>query len=101
MIDGERLSLEQIRAFLKGSEEVGFRASNRKQICEWAQRTLCGQEYSNRPRHDKGLVKRYITKVKGLSRAHISRLINHLGEVGGVSFPAVSLQAVPTTRGAD
>ena len=42
---GERLSLEQMRAFLKGSEEVGFKASNRKQAYEWTQRMLCAQEY--------------------------------------------------------
>lgn len=75
MSDGERPRLEQMRAFLKGNEEVGFKASNRKQAYEWTQRTLCGQEYSGLRRHDKGLVKKYIEKVTGLSRAQITRLI--------------------------
>jgi transposase InsO family protein len=84
MTDGERLSLEQIQAFLKGNEEVGFKASNRKQTYEWTQRTLCAQEYSNLPRHDKGLVKKYIAKVTGLSRAQITRLIAQYVATGAV-----------------
>ena len=63
------MSLEQIRAFLKGNEEVGFKASNRKQTYEWTQRTLCAQEYSHLPRYYKGLVKKFITSVTGLSPA--------------------------------
>jgi hypothetical protein len=31
MQEGERLSLEGIRAFLAGSEEIGFKAANRKE----------------------------------------------------------------------
>jgi len=84
MSDGERLSLEQIRAFLKGNEEVGFKASNRTQTYEWTQRTLCAQEYSNLPRHDKGLVRKYITRATGLSRAQITRLIAQYVATGAV-----------------
>jgi hypothetical protein len=73
--DGERLSLEEMRAFLKGNQEVGFQASNRKQTYEWTQRTLCTQKYSNLPRHDKGLAKKYTGKVTRLSRAQITRLV--------------------------
>jgi hypothetical protein len=32
MKDGERLSLEQIRAFLEASEEVGFKAASREEV---------------------------------------------------------------------
>jgi len=84
MSDGERLSLEQIRAFLKGNEEVGFKASNREEAYEWTQGTLCAQEYSNLQRHDKGLVKKYIGKVTGLSRAQITRLIAQYVATGAV-----------------
>ena len=39
MQDGERLSLEQIRAFLEGSEELRFEASDRRELYGWVERT--------------------------------------------------------------
>jgi len=84
-MDGsEHLSLEQIRAFLRGNQEVRFKAQDRKQAYEWTQRTLCGQEYSCLRRQDKGLVKQYIEKVTGLSRAQITRLIAQYVATGAV-----------------
>lgn len=75
MKESERLSLEEIRAFLKGNQEVGFKASDRKQAYGWTQRTLCAQEYVNLHRQGKGLVRQYISKVTGFSRAQVTRLI--------------------------
>jgi hypothetical protein len=40
MNSGERLSLDQIRAFLKASEEFRFLARTRKEVYEWVTRTL-------------------------------------------------------------
>jgi hypothetical protein len=40
MKDGERLSLEQIRAFLEASEEVGFKAASQKDLYGWTERTF-------------------------------------------------------------
>jgi transposase InsO family protein len=75
MKNGEHLSLEQMQAFLEGNEEVGFRAANRKELYEWTQATLCTQGYMTLHRSGKGLVKQYISKVMGLSRAQATRLI--------------------------
>src|SRR5437879_1286889 len=75
MKNGEHLSREQIEAFLEGNREIGFEAPNRKELYEWTQATLCAQEYMSVHRRDKGLVKRYIAKVTGLSRAQTTRLI--------------------------
>jgi hypothetical protein len=84
MKDGERLSLEQIQAFLGGSEEVGFKAASQKELYEWTERTLCAQEYSSLGRNGKGLVRRYIAKVTGLSRAQVTRLIGKYAESGKI-----------------
>ena len=48
MQDGERLSLEQIRAFLEASDELEFEAVHRKEVYEWMTRVLCEQEYWKR-----------------------------------------------------
>jgi len=46
MENGEHLSLEQVQAFLTGNEEIGFKASNRKELYAWTQQTLCAQSYT-------------------------------------------------------
>ena len=84
MKDGERLSLEQIRAFLGASEEVGFKATNQRELYEWTERTLCAQEYAGLGRSGKGLVRQYIAKVTGLSRAQVTRLIRKYAESGTI-----------------
>ena len=75
MKNAEHLSLDRIQAFLDGNEEVVFEAPNREELYEWTQSTLCAQGYMSMPRSGKGLVKRYISKVTGLSRAQVTRLI--------------------------
>ena len=84
MKDGERLSLEQIQAFLKGSEEVGFKAAGQRELYEWTERTLCAQEYAGLGRKGKGLVRRYIARMTGLSRAQATRLIGQYAANGTV-----------------
>jgi hypothetical protein len=85
MENGEHLSLEQVQAFLTGNEEVGFKAPNRRELYEWTQRTLCAQGYATLNRSGKGLVKRYVEKVTGLSRAQVTRLIGQYAASGIVS----------------
>jgi transposase InsO family protein len=71
----ERLSLEQIQAFLQGSGEVGFKGQNREEIYSWVNQTLRQQRYENLKRSQRGLVRRYVEKMTGLSRAQTTRLI--------------------------
>jgi transposase InsO family protein len=82
--DGKRISLAQIRAFLEGSEELRFESSNRQERCCWVGRTLVQQEYGGLGRADKGLVRRYIAKMSGLSRAQVTRLIHQYQTRGEV-----------------
>jgi transposase InsO family protein len=84
MNNGEHQNLKQMQAFLEGNEEVGFRAANRKEAYQWTQATLCAQNYMGLPRDDKGLVKKHITKVTGLSRAPATRLISQYVASGTV-----------------
>lgn len=71
----ELLSLEQIRAFLEASDEVGFRGRNREEVYAWVDSALRGQRYETLKRAARGLVRRYIEKMTGLSRAQTTRLI--------------------------
>ena len=82
MENGEHLSLEQIKAFLTGNEEIGFKAPNRKELYEWTQRALVAQSYASLHRRGKSLMKLYIGKVTGLSRAQVTRLIGQYAGSG-------------------
>jgi transposase InsO family protein len=70
------LSLEEIRVFLKASDEIHFEGQNRKEIYEWVNQTLRQQNYSGVGRKGRGLVRSYIGKMTGLSRAQVTRLIS-------------------------
>jgi transposase InsO family protein len=72
---GEKLSLEQIRAFLEASDEVGFKGRNRAEVYGWVNQTLRGQGYQDLKRSSRGLVRRYLAKMTGLSRAQVTRLV--------------------------
>jgi transposase InsO family protein len=69
------LSLEEIQAFLEASGEVGFRGGNREEVYAWMNHTLRGQRYQELKRSGRGLVRRYVEKMTGLSRAQVTRLI--------------------------
>ena len=84
MKNGERLSLEQIQAFLRASGEFRFEASKRKEIDEWVTRTLVEHEYGGPPREAKGVLRQYLGKMTGLSRAQVTRLIGRYHESGMV-----------------
>ena len=84
MRSGEQLSLEQIQAFLKASEEFRFEGTKRKEVYEWVTRTLVEHEYSGQRREAKGVLREYLGKMTGLSRAQVTRLIGRYHESGMV-----------------
>jgi len=84
MDDSEAGSLEQIRAFLAGSGEVLFAGQRREEVYGWVEETLVRQQYASLARPDKGLVRRYIARMTGLSRAQVTRLIRAYRKTGRV-----------------
>jgi transposase InsO family protein len=87
MQDGKTLSLEQIREFLQASDEIHFKGKGRAEIYAWVARTLRQQRYSRQDRAAKGLLRQYLAKMTGLSRAQITRLIRQYRQ-GGAIQPA-------------
>lgn len=75
MDDTEATSLEQVRAFLEGTGEVRFAGQGRSEVYRWTEQTLVRFEYAGLGKRDKGLVRRYIGRMTGLSRAQVTRLI--------------------------
>ena len=75
MHTSEAISLEEIQAFLEGSEEVEFKGRNRDEVYGWVNRTLRQQRYGDLKRSGRGWVRRYVQKMTGLGRAQTTRLI--------------------------
>jgi transposase InsO family protein len=75
MKDGGTLSLEQIQAFLEGSGELCFQAEDRQELYRWVNQSLREQDYGRLKRSGKGVVRRYLAKMTGMSRAQVARLI--------------------------
>ena len=85
MHEAEKLSLDQIEAFLNASEEIQFEGEDRKQTYAWVEQVLREQHYQKQGRKARGLVRRYLEKMTGLSRAQVTRLIARYracGELG-------------------
>jgi len=70
------LSLEEIRAFLKSSDEIHFEGQSREEVYGWVNQTLRQQRYQDLGRTGRGVVRLYLAKMSGLSRAQVTRLIS-------------------------
>lgn len=84
MHEAEKLSLEAIGRFVEASEEIHFEGVNRTQVYGWVERVLVQQEYAQQGKSARGLVRRYIEKMTGLSRAQTTRLIARYAASGRV-----------------
>jgi len=84
----EKLSLEQIRGFIAASEELRFESEDRAQRYSWVERMLVEQQYASQGKVARGLLRRYIEKMTGLSRAQVSRLIQSYSACGQVRIAA-------------
>jgi transposase InsO family protein len=82
--EAEKLSLEAIGRFVDASEEIRFESADRSQVYGWIERLLVGQEYVSQGKAARGLVRRYIEKMTGLSRAQVTRLIGRYTAKGRV-----------------
>jgi transposase InsO family protein len=80
----EKLSLEGIRRFVEASEEIRFEGANRGQVYGWVERVLVEHEYAQQGKVGRGLLRRYIEKMSGLSRAQVTRLIARYAASGRV-----------------
>ena len=87
MEETEKLGLEQMRAFLAATEPVQFAGENRAERYGWVERVLRRHDYGRLGRADKGLLRQYVGKLTGMSRAQVTRLIGLYQAHGAVPLP--------------
>lgn len=75
MREAEQLSLEGIRALLEASEGVQFEGKRRQEVYDWMTCLMRRQGYRNHGKPARGLLRRYMEKMTGLSRAQVTRLV--------------------------
>ncbi len=77
-------TLAQIRAFLEGSQPLAIKTPQREAAYAFIVQTLRRFRYARLSKADKGLLKGYLAKVTGLSRAQLTRLIAQYHATGSV-----------------
>jgi len=86
MQNAEALTGRQIDEFLTGSEGIGFSGESRAAIYEWTERLLVAQEFSGKSKKQRGAIRRYASKVTGLSLPQVTRLIRSYVQTGTVEL---------------
>jgi hypothetical protein len=78
-------TLAQVRAFVEGNAPIAFTLTDRTATRQWMADTLRRLHYAHGTRSDKGLLRRYLAKVTGLSRAQVSRAIAQFSMEGDIT----------------
>jgi IS30 family transposase len=96
MRNAEQLDREQISELLHASESIDFIGQSAGEIYGWVQRVLVHQEYFRQSRKDRGLLRAYLCKMTGRSRAQITRLIRQQKDSGQIRSRRSVRQRFPT-----
>jgi hypothetical protein len=92
--EADKLSLEQIGAFLNASQEIRFEGETREQIYHWIEQVLVRQEYHQQKRPARGLLRSYVAKMTGLSRAPRRILEREYRQYGKCKFERLASLSV-------
>jgi transposase InsO family protein len=101
VLGSEKLSLVEMEAFLSASERVVFAGEGRAEMYRWAERLLCYQEYLTQKRRAKGLIRAYLERMSGLSRAQCTRLIGQYRKTGRIAADRSPCHRFPRRYTAD
>ena len=77
-------TLAQVRAFVSGNEAISFALTDRRAAYVWMADTLRQFGYMRCNRSDKGVLRQYLLKVTGLSRAQVARCIAQFASGGHI-----------------
>lgn len=75
-------TVEQLREFLSGAEVMEFSVGHMDERYAFLYTTLVKFGYAQREKADKGLIRRYLRKMTGYSRAQLTRLIGDFRQQG-------------------
>lgn len=80
-------SIEQLEAFLQGTQPVMFTvAGDKAERYQWIQQTLIQFQYLALNKQEKGTLRRYLMKITGYSRQQLTRLVRQYRKVGRLTL---------------
>jgi hypothetical protein len=80
VLEADRLSIDQMREFLQGSRQIEFKLEGQAAVYVFLERVLQHQHYSQLGKGERGVIRAYLIKLTGLSRAQTTRLIARWNE---------------------
>lgn len=95
MNDSPLKTIEELKRFLKSSTLLAFKGQERKEIYEWVEDTIIKFDYHVLRKQDKRVVKKYLEKITGYSRAQVTRLIGKQKKTGRVAVAEWSRHLFP------
>ena len=91
-------TLAQVRAFVSGNEPISFTLTDRHAAYGWMADTLRQFGYVSGTRSDKGVLRQYLLKVTGFSRAQVARCLTQFTTDGGRIKDRRRAPSVPFVR---
>jgi transposase InsO family protein len=101
MNDEQLQTLKQVKDFIKGSQKVEFRGLNAREKYTWIEEVLKRFRYPKLQKEGKGLIKIYLLKMTGYSRAQLTRLIGIYQRTGHVKTATYHRHRVPQKYSAE
>ena len=87
MLQTERLrTLDEVRAVIDGNQRVDFQIADRESAYDFIRRTLVRFHYLGLSKPDRGVIRRYLAKMTGLSRAQLTRLIRQYRDIRTLAY---------------
>ena len=84
MNDEKLQTIQQVKQFLEGSERLELKGVTVDEKYSWIEMVLVRFRYYRLKKTEKGMIRRYIEKVSGYSRAQISRLMGGIQADGAI-----------------
>ena len=97
MHDSRPLTFDELRSFLCSSQALVFSGQLRTHTYAWIERTLRCYGYAQRTRAEKGLLRQYLQKLTGLSRAQVTRLLTQFCQTSQVRLRGYQRHHFPRT----
>jgi hypothetical protein len=85
MQNAERLTLTEMQEFVEGSRAVQWTACGREAVYDFLRRVLETQQYPRLSKGQKGIVRRFLLRLSGLSRAQLTRLLGQWRRRGRIA----------------
>ena len=95
MNDSHVVSIEQLREFAKLDLSLKLKPTSKKEMYRWIDEVLNRFRYLRLPKKEKGIIRKYMRKMTGLSVSQLSRIIHIKREKGIVILSSEKRNTFP------